>query len=51
MSLRAVKRPFVFHCSCLAELLGWLEATLEALAVDLDGWAPGKIHALAQRLP
>ena len=51
VSLRAVKRPFVLHRRCLAKLLDWLEATLEALAVDLDGWAPGRIHALAQRLP
>ena len=51
VSLRAAKRPFLLHRRCLAELVGWLEATLEALAADLESWAPGKLHALAQWLP
>jgi hypothetical protein len=51
VSLRAAKRSFLLYRRCLAELLGWVEATLEALAADLEGWAPGKLHALAQWLP
>ena len=51
VSLPALKHPCLLHRRWLPNLLGWLEATLEALAADLDRWAPGKIHALAQRLP